>query len=58
MLRRRSLHESTDVADSECQVRPHVDKVAKAATIRWYYVALTSLVVLSRLSFSLSSMGV
>jgi hypothetical protein len=31
MLRRRSLHEPTDVANSECQVRPRVDEVAKAA---------------------------
>jgi hypothetical protein len=30
MLRRRSLHESTNVADGECQVRPCVGEVAKA----------------------------
>jgi hypothetical protein len=29
MLRRRSLHEPTNVADRECQVRPCVDEVAK-----------------------------
>jgi hypothetical protein len=30
MLHRRSLHESTNVADGECQVQPCVGKVAKA----------------------------
>jgi hypothetical protein len=30
VLRRRSLHEPTNVADGECQVRPCVDEVAKA----------------------------
>jgi hypothetical protein len=30
MLRRRSLHEPTNVADGECQVRPCVGEVAKA----------------------------
>jgi hypothetical protein len=30
MLRRRSLHKSTNVADGECQVRPCVGEVAKA----------------------------
>jgi hypothetical protein len=30
MLRHRSLHESTNVADGECQVRPCVSEVAKA----------------------------
>jgi len=30
MLHHRSLHEPTDVADGECQVRPRVDEVAKA----------------------------
>jgi hypothetical protein len=30
VLRRRSLHESTNVADGECQVRPCAGKVAKA----------------------------
>ena len=31
MLRRRSLHEPTDVANGERQVLPRVDKVVKAA---------------------------
>jgi len=31
MLRRRSLHEATDVANGERQVWPRVDEVAKAA---------------------------
>jgi hypothetical protein len=30
MLRRQSLHEPTNVADRECQVRPCVGEVAKA----------------------------
>jgi hypothetical protein len=30
VLRRRSLHEPTNVADRECQVRPRVGEVAKA----------------------------
>jgi hypothetical protein len=47
MLHRRSLHEPTNVADGECQVRSCVGEVAS-----------TSSVVLSWLSFSLSSIGV
>ena len=31
MLCRRSLHEPTDVANSERHVRPHIDEVAKVA---------------------------
>jgi hypothetical protein len=30
VLRRRSLHEPTNIADGECQLRPCVDEVAKA----------------------------
>jgi hypothetical protein len=50
MLRHRSLQEPTNVADGVCQVMLPIR--------RRYCVASTSSVVLSRLSFSLSSIGV
>jgi hypothetical protein len=58
VLHRRSLHEPTNVADGECQVRLRVGEVAKAHHKTSYCVASTSSVMLLRLNFSLSSIGV
>jgi hypothetical protein len=58
VLHCRSLHELTNVADGECQVRPCVGEVAKVPHKTWYCIASASSIVLSRLSFSLSSIGV
>jgi hypothetical protein len=58
VLRRQSLHEPTNVANGECQVRSCMGEVEKAPHKTPYCIASTSFIVLSRLSFSLSSIGV
>jgi hypothetical protein len=58
VLRHRPLQEPIDVANRVCQVWSRVDEIAKAPHKRRYCVVSTSSIMLSRLSFSLSSIGV